>query len=87
MGQMKPATRCLDGMRALAVLHLFYGVIEPAVNNLFFLDYGVLHAVYQSPANSSAASGINKTILGARIQGIFPVHEFRMKGHVALLAL
>ena len=46
----------------------------------------MLHAVHQGPANAAAIPGVDKAVLRARVQGIFPVHELRVQHHIALLA-
>ena len=46
----------------------------------------MFHAVHQGPANAAAIPCVDKAVLRARVQGIFPVHELRVQHHVALLA-
>lgn len=42
--------------------------------------------IYECPSDTSSIAGVNKTILRAGIQGILPIHKFRMKHYVTLLA-
>ena len=73
-------------MWPLAVLHLADGVIPAAVDDLFLCNDGIFHVIYQRPANSASVSGVDKAVLRAGVQGIFPVNELRVQHHVALLA-
>jgi len=41
--------------------------------------------LHQSPANPSAAAGIDETVLRAGVEGIHSVHELWVENHIALL--
>ena len=53
----------------------------------FFLHFGVGDVVNQRPADASAASGVDESVLRAGIEGVFAVDKFGVEHHVALLAL
>ena len=72
-----------DAAILLAVLYFLYSVIVTAVDNLFFLDFGICNIINQSPAYSTATSGINKSILRTSVEGIFAIHKFRMKHNIS----
>ena len=72
-------------MRAFAVLAFLDGVVEAVVDDLLLSDDHLLHAVHEGPADSSAVSGIDESVLRACVEGIFAVHELRMQHHVTLL--
>ena len=72
-------------MRSLTVLAFFDSMVTSAAQNLLFSDYRMLHAVNQCPADSRAASSVDKSVLRAGVQGIFPIHELRMEDDIALL--
>lgn len=72
-------------MRSLAVLHLTYSVVVAHAYDFLLFDFDILHAVNKRPADSSAISGINETVLGTRIERIFSVNKLRMQHHITLL--
>ena len=82
---MQPALVGAYRMRALSVLDLGDGMVATLADDFFFLDFGVGDVVNQGPADSSAASGIDKSVLRAGVEGIFSVDELRMQADVALL--
>ena len=45
------------------------------------------HVIYQSPADATAAAGVDEAILRTGIESIFPIDELRMEHHVTLLRL
>ena len=85
VSEMEPAFRGLDGMGTFTVLALHDSMVAPAAQDLLIADDGALHAVHQRPAYSGAVSGIDETVLGTGVKGIFPIHELRMKHYVTLL--
>ena len=72
-------------MRSLSVLHLRNGVVTAFADYLLLLHFRVADVVYEGPAYSSAAAGVDESVLRTGVEGIFPVYEFRMQADVALL--
>ncbi len=87
MSQMQPSFGSLDGMRALAILHLGNGVIVAGIDNLLLLHLRMGDIVYQGPANAATRTGIDKSILRTGVEGILAIDELRMQHYVALLRL
>ena len=72
-------------MRTFAILGLLDCVIVAMVDDLLISNDHMLHAVHESPAYSTTVSGIYESVLRTCVEGIFTIHELRMKNHVALL--
>ena len=87
MSQMQPALRGLDGVRTLSILHLGNGVVFALIDNLLFLDLGVGNVIDESPADTTARTCIDETILRTGIEGIFTIYKLWMEHHVTLLRL
>ena len=87
MCQVQPSLGGLDGVWPLAILHLGDGVIFALVDDGFFLDLSVGDVIHQCPADTSAATSIDKTILRTGIESVFSVYELRVQHHVSLLTL
>ena len=85
MSKMKPSLRSLDRVRALSVFAFLDSMIVTMVDDLFLGYDHMLHALDKGPADASAASGIDETVLRTCVEGIFPVHELRMKHDITLL--
>ena len=60
-------------------------VITP-VDYRLFLYFRTSNIIYQGPTDTTATSGIYKTVLRTGIQRILSIHKFRMKNHIPLLA-
>jgi len=61
-------------------------MIKPFIDDFFLFYFGMTDVIYECPSDTSSIAGVNKTILRAGIQGILPIHKFRMKHYVTLLA-
>ena len=83
---MQPAFGSLDRSGAFTVLAFFDGMIVAGVDDLLVAYDCAFHGIHQGPAYSAAASGIDESVLRARVESIFAVHELGVKHHVALLA-
>ena len=55
------------------------------VDDLLVFDDHILHAVHEGPAYASTTAGIDESVLWTCVQGIFSIHELRMKDNIALL--
>ena len=82
---MQPALFGLYRVRALTVLHLRNGVVTAFADYFLLLHFCVADVIYQGPAYSSAASGVDESVLRAGVEGVFAIDEFRMKADIALL--
>ena len=71
MREMQPAFLCLYRMRPLAILHLCNGVIVTGINYLLFLNLCVGDIIYQCPADTSAATSVDKSVLWTCVPIIF----------------
>ena len=78
MCQMQPSLVGLDGVRPLTVLHFGNGMIFALVDNLLVLHLCVSNIITQSPADTTTAARIDKTILRTGVEGILTINEFRM---------
>lgn len=47
------------------------------VNDYLLVDLGIRDVVNESPADSTAATGVDEAILRAGIEGIFAIDKFR----------
>ena len=73
-------------MRSFAVFHLFYSVVVAVVDDSLFFHFCMSHIINECPADTSAVSGVNKTILWTSVQCVFSVNKFWMQNDIALLA-
>ena len=62
-------------------------MIITLVDDAFVLHFGMGDVIDQRPSDSSAATGINESVLRTGIKRILAVYKFRMQHHIALLAL
>ena len=85
VGHMEPAAGRLDRMGALAVLALLDRMVTAHVDDPLVAHLGAGHVVHQSPADATAATGVDEAVLRTGVERVFPLHELGMKHHVALL--
>ena len=60
-------------------------MVFPSAQDLFLVDHGMFNVVAESKTDPSSASRFYKAVHRARVEGIFPVHELRMKDNIPLL--
>ena len=63
MGQVEPALWCFNGVGSFPVLHFFYCVIIPLIDDSFFAGFSVGHIIDQGPAYAATLAGFNEAVL------------------------
>ena len=61
--QVQPSLRCLNRMRAFTIFHLFNCMVITPVDYRLFLYFRTSNIIYQGPTDTTATSGIYKTVL------------------------
>mgnify|MGYP007084611858 CR=1 FL=1 len=59
VSNMEPTLFCLDGGSTCTVLNLFDCVINSCINNLFFCNNSVFHAVNKGNTDTAAAMSLD----------------------------
>ena len=85
MGEMQPATVGLDGVRALAILHLHDGVVVAGVDNPLLGDLGMGDVIDECPADAATRPGVDETVLRTGVESILAIDELGVEHHIALL--
>lgn len=65
-------------MGAFAVFRLFDRMVVTPVDDRLARDLGVRDVVDERPADAAAVARVDKPVLRPGVEGIFPVHEFRV---------
>ena len=76
--QVQPSPGCFDRMGAFAVFRLFDRMVVTPVDDRLARDLGVRDVVDERPADAAAVARVDKPVLRPGVEGIFPVHEFRV---------
>ena len=85
VGKVEPSSVGLYRMRTFSVLGFLDRMVVTVIDDLFFCNDYLFHAVDKRPAYASAAACIDETVLRAGIEGIFSIYEFRMENDIPLL--
>ena len=85
MRKVQPAQVCLYRRGPQSVLPFIHCMIDPGIDDGLMIYLGVGDGIRETEAYASTCAGADKAVLRAGVECIFPVYEFRVKDHVALL--
>ena len=78
MGDVKPAFRGLDRRGPLAVFAFADGVVDPGIDDLFFINHRVGDVLGQTKADAHPLARLDEGRHRSRIKSVLSVDEFRM---------
>ena len=85
VGEVQPAQPGFDRRGTQTILCLINGMIDPWIDDDFFVYDGICDRCCKAEGYPAAAAGVDKAVLGTGVESVFAFYQFRMEDDVPLL--